>query len=396
MRRGGGTELDTDKKPVRKGPSAEVRAQVDEFYGIECVICGTEPLFVELAHTNDQRERSVLGNLIPLCFNANRAIQRATYDSTPPPSGEVEPFNLIRAGHAKFAKGQYPQAYGCYRLASHLFDRCDNVSRAVESLDFSIAALRPTGHRKLLRYTILYTRDYIGRRSHYVAPYWRGDYLNQIALVMMDYRRWDDAAKFGSLAEQLVLPGHEGMYPEERDIKIAAQKRRISCVKGSLDEVSSLLTDAKVSQEKHHDATGLATTLHVETILQLNKQGITIKAWDILERALDLEPKITNKWPLAELHFLRGYVETKQKQRQSRPRALHHLQLSFDLCTAYKIAPEPLRIAGNLVNVDPRQLLEQLGLRPLGELRARDYLPLKQDELRNIVDVVFRLPPQAD
>jgi hypothetical protein len=99
---------------------------------------------------------------------------------------------------------------------------------------------------------------------------------------------------------------------------------------------------------------------------------------------------------LAELHFLRGYFETEQKQRKSRQVAVRHLQLSFDLFSAHRIASEPLRIAGNLVDIDPRQLLEQLGLRPVGELRTRDRSPLARHEIKSIVDVVQRLPPQTD
>lgn len=367
---------------MRKRPTKKQRQELFDFYGVRCVARGEmNENELDVAHIDDDHTNTVFENLLPLCKNLNGALNDSKGRWKPDMPNDLFPAQLANKAWTCFRDGAFPASYGCYRLASELaLKRLGDISRALDCLSSCIAALRPIGNERLLHHVMLLTPNVMANSADRIDPFWKGEFLSQLGLVLCDFQMHTQASICQEKAQHFYRKSKPGPWKLDVDLKRAAAMRRYALVhynRTTLDKLKELLTTFR----KAGHFGGEATTLHVEAILEFEERGSISQARDSLEAMLQIESKIGNPWLVAELHFFLGRILLVLGEKK---RAMEEFELSRKMFLQHQTVPVPSKILGAL---DPSVELRKLGLNA-EPLRQRATFPLSKEELRRVISLV--------
>lgn len=384
----------SNNKRQRLGKKEEDR--VYNFYGRECIICGLDH-GLDMGHINEDRSDKHFANLIPLCSNANQAIDRDDYKTQKGLVGEVRPSNIREQAREHFRKGNYPRAYGCNTLLAYLYEsRPHDLTSAVESLVFSIAALRPLGHhrhhyyhRELLVDTVAHCVYLFKAADHNMSAFWKAEILSQVGLVLYDFGAPQEARECESKALELYNRLSGSDHPETREERKARGLKREALVWGPFPTTKRKLqafdsiNESKEIAGKTRDSQAFVSASWVEATLKYSL-GQVKPSLDIVEEALILKAK-ADKWTLEGLHIqaARAYQQLKGK----REIVIEHYQSAYDICIEHKTTPIPLPFNGDLIVPDPGSELRSLGRNEFGLILPRKANPFTS----SIIETLFRV-----
>lgn len=386
---------EADKKRREGRKSEDKRKSLREkeetiygLYGRQCVICGGSTAR-DVSHINEDPSDDNVANLIPLCCNANQAIARADFNSQPDSPDEVDPVNIRGRAREHFRLGQYPQAYACNSLLAYLHEsRRQDWTSAVESLVFSIAALRPLGHRELLVDTLAHCVYLFKTAGREVYPFWKAEVLSQMGLVLYDFR-----APRQSLACELkaikLYRRTISDHPEARKERKARGLKRGVLVLGPFlatereTPAFDIIKESQQVAQVTHEGQAYLSASWVEATLR-SYLGQTTQSLDVVKKSLNLKVK-ADKYTLVGLHIqaARDYQRVGDKED-----AITHYEAANALCEQYKIIPIPLPSNGALIVLDPGQELRLLGRNDAKLITGRKSNPFTTAILRELFRVI--------
>ena len=302
---------------MRKRPTPKQRAAVFAFYGIWCVVRGPKnENELDLAHIDDDNTNTVFENLLPLSKDLNGACNDSKNQKKPDLPEELYPNQLAIRAWTHFRNAHFAASYGCYRLSAQIaLTRFDDISRALDCLCSCIAAVRPLADERLLRHVILLTPSVIEASSERIHPFWKGEFLSQLGLVLYDYQYPDMARVCQEKAQAFYAKSVDAPFKRDSELREAAAMRRYALVQYN-NKTLDMLDELVATFRKRGDYTGEATTWHVRAILELEEKGSINDARDSLEAMLQLEPKTRNPWVVAELHLLLGRIYVALRERE--------------------------------------------------------------------------------
>lgn len=378
------------RKPEQKRTLTQKKKDaVYRFYGRQCVICdGCTALDVN--HINEDHTDDDFANLIPLCCGANQGIERDDYSTHPDLADEVEPTNIRARAREHFRLGQYLQAYACNSLAAYLYEsRKQDVTSAVESLVFSIAALRPLGHRELLVDTVAHCIYLFRIAGRSMSSFWKADFLSQVGLVLYDFGAPQEALECELKAIDLYSQVTSSDHPETREERKARGLKREALVHVPFlttkrkTRAFDIINEAKQVARKTHDGQALVSASWVEATLK-SYIGQTTKSLDVVKESLTLEVK-ADKWTLVGLHIqaARDYQRLGNKKN-----AINHYKSACELCEKHKIIPIPLPCNGALIVFDPGLESRLLGSDEAKLISSRKPNPFTMGIMKELFSVI--------
>ncbi|SPF33878.1 hypothetical protein SBA4_1360018 [Candidatus Sulfopaludibacter sp. SbA4] len=362
--------------------SSSAKRIVLERFECECAACGqASELTADVAHLYEDATTHPPepDRLIVLCSNCNQAEERAKSRSKPPLLELFSPGMVAERARQRYRLGRYGCAYQGHRLAAYLFERQGSYSRAVECLVEAISSLRPVRWGDFLKATLLEIERLCC--LHEVFPVQRWLCVDRFALVLYDYRRWNESADVQSASVILRAELGSDSYPkDEQKFDSANSFRREALIKactvlqfGSRPLamlLGRLLEDAKEFERlKYFDA--FATNLDVAGKLSLKVGGNIEVAHKYSLRALDKAHKITHKWVLQE-HYWREteYYLEKHDGDNKRRNMFEALRIFRD----HPVVLEPTLGAAGPVPHDPIKEIERYGV-TAEELREHGVFP---------------------
>ncbi|MBU2625269.1 MAG: hypothetical protein KKG33_06890 [candidate division Zixibacteria bacterium] len=358
-----------------------LKQRIRERFCFECAACGkASKLTADVAHLfEDATTRAPQADrLIVLCSSCNQAEDRAKARSKPALS---ELFNAetvsVRAHHA-YREGRYPCAYQGHRLAGYLSEKRGLYSNAVASLIDAISAARPIRWGDFLEATSIEIERIC--RSHSVGVVQRWLFLDRFALVLYDYRRWQESAdvQYASTQLRAKVKG-DPRYPEQLRFDRASSFRREALIRASTRTecraelgvlLGRLLEDAK--EFEHRDQfDGYAVNLDVAGKLALEIGNDPEEAHRYSQEALERAGKITHKWVLQEHHWREAeYYCSKNDRHRTKQSVVKALQLFRD----HPVVLEPTLGAAGPVPHNPIAELNRFGI-SVEELRESEVAP---------------------
>lgn len=357
----------TERKCLRvtKSLSDMVENAVYGFYGRTCVICsGT--ISVEIHHINEIHKDDSFPNVIPVCSTANQAMARDDYRSQPDLADQVEPSYIRAQAREHFRLGRYPQAYACNSLAAYLFEsRSNDCTKAVESLVFCFAALRPLGHPELLLDTLAHCIHLFRTARLGISKFWKAEVLSQVGLVLYDFRAAKEALECELHALEMYDCGVRSDHPEGREARRARGLKRLALVHGPFLETTdkrrafAAVKEAKGIGQLTHDHQAIASALWVEATLEAYV-GRRTRALDLAKKSLLLDSirSKADKWTVVALQI----EAARQYQRLGdRKSAIGMYAKAKALCETHRIVPIPVPVNGSLIALDPGLELLSLG-----------------------------------
>jgi hypothetical protein len=348
--------------------------------------------------------------LIVLCSNCNQAQVRAKARSNPPLSELFNTGEILALARRLYREGRYNCAYQSHRLAAYLFENHTWYSDAVASLVEAISAARPIRWGDFLKATILEIERLCF--SHNVGEIQRWLFLDRLALVLYDYRRWEESAEVlyaSTLLRDRV--GHDPRNPEQLQFDSKNSFRRAALILASTGKegrgscslnwlLDRLLYDAKEFEDQGQ-FDGYATNLDVASKLALEIGKDHEKAHKYSQKALNCVPKITHKWVLQE-HYWREaeYYLLKNASKTARRKKLQSVVEACRLFNYHPVVLEPTLGAKDPVPHDPIAELARFGI-SVEELREHGVAPsgnpppelpldLSEDEVHRIVENCIR------
>jgi tetratricopeptide (TPR) repeat protein len=365
----------------RLDANAILKQRTKERFCFECAACGkASRLTADVAHLfEDATTRAPQADrLIVLCSSCNQAEDRAKARSNPPLSELFDAEAVsVRAQHS-YREGRYPCAYQGHRLAAYLFEARGFHSNAVASLVEAISAARPIRWGDFLKATFIEVERLC--LSHNVGVVQRWLFLDRLALVLYDYRRWRETAQVQYASMQLrARVRNDPRYPEELRFDRASSFRREALIWASTKTegrtrlgtlLGRLIEDAK-EFEHQGQFDGYATNLDVAGKLALEIGGDPEKAHQYSQEALERAEKITHKWVMQE-HYWRE--AEYYRSRNDRPLTLQSVVEALRLFRDHPVVLEPTLGAAGPTPHDPIAELARFGV-SVEELRELEVAP---------------------
>jgi len=369
----------------RRYVTEATKKEVLSFYGNHCIICGVDPSAVDLAHIEEDCTRSGFVDLAPMCANANQSCQRSQDQCTYPLIEEVRPARLEITADSHFSRGKWSAAYGCLRIAAHLYSRCDRPVDALHCLIRSIRPLRPIENADLLLYSVISAAHLITQKRSRIPALYHGLFLHQVALVLFDYALINDAFEFERHAQRLLDRTKLSDNPDRLEIIRENARRGVCMVSPQPDILIPELERSNETLFRHGDYTGVVTNFHVMSAIEIAVHGFSMRAREYVEQGLTFENKAENLWPIAELYLLKG----RFLKGENDSKAKDYLESALKSFSMYCIRPEPLRCEGNLISNEPGHILRELGYNEFQLIGVRGPCPLSQDLLKCLLTQVI-------
>lgn len=363
--------------------SPTLKRRIKERFDFECAACGfMSRLSADVAHLfEDATTRAPKADrLIVLCATCNQAEDRAKAPSKPT---LAELFNVdevsVRARRS-YREGRYPSAYQGHRLAAYLFERHALYSDAVASLVEAISAARPIRWGDFLSATMREVHRLCLSRNVGLLQRWL--FLDRLALVLYDYRRWEESANVQYASTQLrERVRSDPRNPEQlrfdqsssfrREALIQASTRKQALGSRGLHNVLSRLLEDAREFERQAQFDAQATNLDVAGKLTLEIHEDPETAHKYSQEALDRVMKITHKWVLQE-HYWREaeYYHLKN----DRPHMLENVVKALRIFCDHPVVLEPTLGPAGPAPHDPIAELDRFGI-GVEELREREAAP---------------------
>jgi hypothetical protein len=373
-------------KPRRR-VSNEVRRQINQLYGPEClngadcVICGQAVPARDLAHVDENHNNSLFENILPLCLNANGAMAR---DKWAPFAGEIGSANLLAGAQKQIERGNFARAYGCYRLLAYLAEKATDNELALQANASCVAVLRPIDQPLLVREAVL-NMERLAKGARPISPVARAVALSQIGLIVYDGGDPNAALEIHEFCLKLLRKAGRMCNGRERDLVqsrslqhcaaasalVARSLRDRNFVVGQLRESREIATSCKDNQR-------LGSAITIEAAVY-HRFGDSARSSELVREGLKLSCK-SSPWTRADLHLLQGKLHLSTGRRS---KGIHHLRESADLLTRFRMKPE----GGVFENADPGRILNELGqnVLPTGRLQSAQ---LTTREFHSVVRVL--------
>jgi hypothetical protein len=393
-------------------PTDSQKADVRAFYGPSCVACDEPEEATVFHHVNEihDKENTIFQNLVPVCSNCNNAIDWSKPEvKKRGRSARADPGLLRERARVLFARGRAPASYACYRMAAHLFlKRQKNRSRQLECLAYGIGSLRPSGERRLVKYTLLVEVKRAFDEAGTPAPVrWRAECISQIGLLLYDFRKFVTANECLEKGSEM-LKYCTGVsictpYSEEDEQLLATEARRLCFVMApSLlsdpsryqklkDDVLKRLADGMKIFLKYQNFRGYATNIDVLAQLEGNLRGPGGEdIRQMIKQALQHRERIENDWVQASLYAHLGLSYEaeyrKSKHKKAKDLAVEWLKGACLKFNGGMIRPEP---SINDSILPPDKALKRLGYTNVPFVDHRARFPLTKDELRGVIESVI-------
>jgi hypothetical protein len=339
---------------------------------------------VDVAHLYEDatiREASE-ERLVLLCSNHNQAQARLRHRQKAGVGDELHPVVIQTLALRRYWSGRYAGAYASSRLAAYLFERQAQYPKSARCLIEAMSALRPVRWGDLIRATLLEFERLCA--SYDVGLTQRWLFLDRLALVLYDFRKWDKSVEILSASHALRKKLRADQRdPAEAKFDLKSSFRREAMIQASVgragrrqvaDLVKRLTKDAEVFHaDDLYDA--YATNLDVAARIELEILGNTDRATELGERVLVEVHRVSHKWVLQE-HYWRlagAYAEKGDRTRE--------VESVVEALRVYHDAPvvlEPMLSASGPVRHDPIADLEERRGITAGYLQERGVAPSRK------------------
>lgn len=361
---------------------ASLKQHIKERFGFECAVCGlVSRLGADVAHLFEDATTHVAraDRLIVLCSTCNQAEARTKAASMPPLSELFTADEVGASARRAYREGRFSCSYQGHRLAAYLLELRSLYSDAVASLVEAISSARPIRWGDFLRATVLEVERLC--LTHAVGLVQRWLFLDRFALVLFDYRQWEESAKVQTASARLrSRVRDEPRSPEQLRFDRMSSLRREAQIQAFGGNARGrrrrrLLIDELVEHAREFEIQGhmdsYATNLDVAAKLALEIGNDPETAHKYSEGALQHAEKITHKWVLQE-HYWRevGYYNLRKSRPLARKNVIEALRIFRD----HPVVLEPMLGAKGLMAHNPITELSQFGI-SLGELREREVAP---------------------
>jgi hypothetical protein len=363
-----------------------LKQQVREFFEDKCALCDTTVMPLHVAHVfDDSKERPSFDRLMLLCANHNEHYDYSKRRWTTHLHGSCSPDSVASLGNQHWMNGEYKRSYAAHRLAAWLFDdRLADPDKALESLIYCISDLRPIRQAALLKAVILHVESLCRNYRSKVSPFWVWQFLDRLALTLYDFSRWDlglwvalkaieySRIEVSSMYQRTVEVAHLNSTRRQVQLKVVNQGslprgKTVKTLLAEFRELSKGLLDRK-------DINGYVTSLHVLAMLSLDVLGDKKSAENYVREALVNEPKVSNKWVIAELHWLLSRLMNKDREKKQ---VIRELATAIDIARKHGIVFEPYFSNGKPLQPNLDEVMATLGIKQVKDMRKHgiDALP---------------------
>ena len=303
----------------------------------------------------------------------------------------MRPEQLGLSGLDYLQRGKYEKSYACFRLAAYFFEvRQARLSYAADCAVGCFSALRAIQGRRdapiLLRDAIRNAARVVASLSQGNTIIWRAQFLRQLELALFDYGQFDLAVKCCNCARELFRAAthHDTVHPESIElIKANASRAHLLVTDQVDDELLSDFEAAKTTLMEYGDWRGYGTNLDVESAIECERHGLTIKARDLVEEALHRRDRINNPWALGALIYRQG--ELRMKQDRCANKAKEALIESAEIFQRHSITPEPRR---DRIDRGPGEALRSLGIEDVALIEPRKKFPIGRKEIGKLICLI--------
>ena len=347
------------------------------------MICGRE-ITIDQHHVGEETSKTTFEGLAPVCPTHNAAIERGKPSGLDP---DAEPGWILSQGRAHQLVGKYEMAYGCGRIAAHLFARRGLHAQAAESLVLSISALRPSGEKNLIHDTCWEFLRLLRRPHSTIADLWKAEFLSKVALVLYDFGQPADGVAFDTEAMKFYSAVRAPELKEQVEMLKARASKRSILIRGSLarsaremNNYLSAIEEAGRISYRYLDwgAYGSALWVHA-SLLSAHRQ--TSQARDAIEKALEKNVR-RDVWSYGQLL---GYLGKLRLVAGEKKGAILDLNRSRQLLAEHRIKPIPIPMDGDLIDSDPVNDLILSGQNDVVPLRGRGDLGMTRGFLRQLL-----------